>query len=109
MSRFVTLSGQLLIHPYETYADEVAPRLGQMGQDVTMYCRSIEHEQAERSSDYNGIRLVHLPSIRTKFFDLVSHTVLATFQVLLKRKVDVAYYCDSSHRLHSDLTRRDSG
>ncbi|MDH5757727.1 MAG: glycosyltransferase, partial [Nitrospinota bacterium] len=49
---------------FETFVRELAPRLAQRGHDVTVYGRSYHMEGA--GDEYRGVRLVSLPTIRSK-------------------------------------------
>ncbi len=59
----------------ETFYEEVGSRLVNRGHDVTAYCRS--HFTAP-ASNYRGIHVVRLPSIRSKHLDSFVHSFLAT-------------------------------
>jgi glycosyltransferase involved in cell wall biosynthesis len=60
---------------YETLMEELAPRLVQHGFDVTVYCRS--HYTPRGLREHRGVRLVVLPTLRTKHLDTPVHTLLA--------------------------------
>ncbi len=72
----------------ETYYEEVGKRLAQMGHEVTVYCRTyFTPAQAER----NGMRLVRLPTIRSKHLETLVHTILSTVHAMTQR-YDVVHY-----------------
>ena len=50
---------------FETFAEELSPRLAARGHDVTVYCRS--HHVSKELKEYKGVRLVVLPTIRQKY------------------------------------------
>lgn len=58
---------------FETAVEEVGRRLVSYGHDLTVYCRGERHP--ERS--YAGIDLVHLPAVRRKVAETLSHTTLS--------------------------------
>lgn len=60
---------------FETFVEELAPRLVQKGHEVTVYARS--HVVDYREKYYRGVRLVRLPTIRHKYLDTVAHTFLS--------------------------------
>ena len=73
----------------ERHVEELATRLVDEGHEVTVYCRKYYNPQ--NLKEYKGIRLITLPSMRTKHFDAVSHTLIASLDVL-RRKADVVHY-----------------
>ena len=60
---------------YETLMEELATRLAERGFAVTVYCRS--HSTPRTLKTYRGVRLVVLPTIRTKYLDTPVHTFLS--------------------------------
>ena len=71
---------------FETAVDEVGRRLAARGHDVTVYCRS---NGEERRATYAGMRLVHLPAVRTRALETLSHTGLSVLH-LATHRVDAA-------------------
>lgn len=67
---------------FETSVEETAWRLVERGHEVTVYCRKniINHS----GQIYRGIRLVKLPSIRSKHLDTPSHTTLSVLHVITR-------------------------
>ncbi|HLJ44994.1 MAG TPA: DUF1972 domain-containing protein [Bryobacteraceae bacterium] len=76
---------------FETFAEELSTRLAARGYPVTVYCRE-KHDQPV----YRGVSLVHLPTIRHKYFDTIAHTFLSTIHLLFRR-ADVALYCNAAN------------
>jgi glycosyltransferase involved in cell wall biosynthesis len=74
---------------FETCVEELGARLGARGHDVTVYCR-VPHI-AFPGSEYRGMRLVKLPTIRSKHLDTITHTLLSSVHALGAR-YDVALY-----------------
>ncbi len=72
----------------ETYYEEVGTRLVEMGHDVTVYCRNLFHPSPRRT---NGMRLVRLPTIRSKHLETLVHTILSTAHALTQG-YDVVHY-----------------
>lgn len=79
---------------FETFAQELAVRLAARGHEVTVYCRS--SNQKEQFTQYEGVKLVTLPSWHTKYTDTLSHTFISTLHLLLHR-ADIAYYCNTAN------------
>lgn len=72
---------------FETCVEEVGFRLADRGHDVTVYCRSGSDDA--RPETYRGMRLVHLPALRRRSLETLSHTALSVAHVLRSR-VDAA-------------------
>lgn len=68
---------------FETCAEQLSVRLVARGHDVTVYCR--RHFQRERRSSYRGVRLITLPTIRSKYLDTIIHTTLSAVHALTQR------------------------
>ena len=66
----------------ETYYEEVGPRLAQKGYDVAAYCRTYFTPDL---AVYKGMRLVRLPTIRTKHLETLVHTLLSTIHAMFSR------------------------
>jgi glycosyltransferase involved in cell wall biosynthesis len=74
---------------FETCVEELGSRLRVRGHDVTVYCR-VPHISFP-GSEYRGMRLVKLPTIRSKHLDTITHTFLSSVHALGAR-YDVALY-----------------
>jgi glycosyltransferase involved in cell wall biosynthesis len=68
---------------YETFCDELAPRLVARGFEVTVYGRS--HYVRGRRRRHRGARLVVLPTVPTKHLDTPVHTFLACLHAAAER------------------------
>lgn len=78
---------------FETFAEEFGARLAADGHDVVVYCR---HRQRSSPDSYRGVRLVHLPAIRHKALETLSHTLLSALHASLRR-YDIVYVCNSAN------------
>lgn len=56
---------------FETAVEEVGRRLVQRGHQVTVYCR---RQGSDRPAGYLGMDLVHLPAVRQRVAETLSHT-----------------------------------
>ena len=74
---------------FETCAEELGARLAARGHSVTVYCR-VPHI-VHPGTSYRGMRLVKLPTIRSKHLDTIAHTLLSSLHALTMR-YDVALY-----------------
>ena len=74
----------------EKHVAELAARLPALGIDVDIYCRP-HYSQMNGPADLDGVQVRRLPSIPTKHLDAITHTVIATADVLF-RNVDLVHY-----------------
>jgi len=75
---------------FETFYEQLATRLVKWGHDVTVYNRARFIKDVV--GNYEGVRIVSLPSIPTKHLDTITHTFLSTCHALFG-KYDIVYYC----------------
>ncbi len=57
---------------FESFAQELAPRLVARGHEVTVYCRPPSAGDAPLA-EYRGVALVHTPSLRSRSLEQLSH------------------------------------
>ena len=88
---------------YETFAEELAPRLVARGFEVTVYGRS--HYVPRGRRDHLGARLVVLPTFRTKHLDTPVHTLLACLHAGRER-FDAALMVNAANALFVPLLER---
>jgi glycosyltransferase involved in cell wall biosynthesis len=74
---------------FETCAEELGARLAARGHTVTVYCRVPHIAYAGR--EYRGMRLIKLPTIRSKHLDTIAHTLLSSIHAL-RARYDIALY-----------------
>jgi glycosyltransferase involved in cell wall biosynthesis len=72
----------------ERHVEEISTRLASRGHEVLVYCRPY---YTQTRGPYQGVRLVRLPSIRTRSLDCASHTLISTAHVL-SMKPDMVHY-----------------
>jgi glycosyltransferase involved in cell wall biosynthesis len=85
----------------ETYYEEVGKRLAGMGHEVTVYCRSYFTAPGQESG---GMRLIRLPTLRSKHFETLLHTLLSTAHAVAGR-YDVVHYHALGPALFSFIPR----
>jgi glycosyltransferase involved in cell wall biosynthesis len=98
------IGGRGVISKYsgiESYYEEVGKRLAEMGHEVTIYCRN---HFTPALAEHNGMRLVRLPTVRSKHFETVLHTILSTAHALTRR-YDVVHYHALGPALFSFIPR----
>jgi glycosyltransferase involved in cell wall biosynthesis len=76
---------------FETFYENLGPRLAARGHLVTVYNRPHAIGRTDLAT-YRGVRLVNLPSIRTKHLDTITHTLVSTIHGLGQR-YDIVYIC----------------
>ncbi|GAA3574432.1 glycosyltransferase [Microlunatus spumicola] len=63
---------------FETCVEEVGRRLVEAGHEVVVYCRPPEGEKAsDQPTEYLGMELVHLPAVRHRVLETLSHTAVS--------------------------------
>lgn len=60
---------------------------------MTVYCRE-RHAETE----YVGVKLLYLPTLRHKYLDTIYHTAVSTVHLLFHRQ-DVALYCNAANAI----------
>jgi glycosyltransferase involved in cell wall biosynthesis len=75
---------------FETFYEQLSVRLVERGHQVTVYNR-VPHVR-HPGSHYLGVRLVKLPTIRTKHLDTPVHTLLSVLHAIFQR-YDIVYFC----------------
>ncbi|GAA4960675.1 DUF1972 domain-containing protein [Kineococcus glutinatus] len=81
---------------FETCVEEVGVRLAKRGHDVTVYCRRPRSGDDEQPRVHRGMRLVHLPAVRKRSLETLSHTALSVAH-LAAHPVDVALVFNSAN------------
>src|SRR4051812_38747091 len=75
---------------FETCVEQVGLRLAKAGHEVVVYCRTDAGDApTERPDTYEGMELVHLPAMRKKSLETLSHTALSTLH-LMRHRPDAA-------------------
>jgi glycosyltransferase involved in cell wall biosynthesis len=85
----------------ETYYEEVGGRLAEMGHEVTVYCRNYFTPPLR---ELGGMKLVRLPTIRSKHLETLVHTALSTAHAIT-RDYDVVHYHTLGPALFSRFPR----
>jgi glycosyltransferase involved in cell wall biosynthesis len=87
---------------FETFVEELAPRLAQKGHSVTVYGRSNIIDYKERY--YKGVRIILLPTISHKYLDTVFHTSLCILHSLFQ-KLDIIFLLNAANSFLAFLPR----
>jgi glycosyltransferase involved in cell wall biosynthesis len=102
--RIAFIGGRGVISKYsgiEAYYEEVGKRLAGMGHQVTAYCRTYFTPSVK---EHNGVRVMRLPTIRSKHLETLLHTFLSTLHVLVQ-PCDIVHYHALGPALFSFLPR----
>jgi glycosyltransferase involved in cell wall biosynthesis len=79
----------------ERHVEELSTRLAAGGFDVTVFCRPWYAGKSQiinsKPQTFRGVKLVFLPSLKTKHLDAISHTFIATIYALFG-KYDIIHY-----------------
>lgn len=88
---------------FETAIEEIGSRLVERGHEITVYCRRGNH--AKRSGDeaatdpkiHHGMRLVHLPALRRKSLETLSHTAFSALHHVVKGRQDAVFVFNAAN------------
>lgn len=90
---------------FETCVEEVGRRLVDRGHEVVVYCRSSGASPIEeRLSHYQGMELVHLPAVRRRSLETLSHTGLSAAH-LVRHRTDAAFVFNAANAPFLPLLR----
>lgn len=87
---------------FETAVDEISRGMVRLGHEAVVYNRS--GMSVHCGSDYEGVRLVSLPTLRSKNLSTIVHALLATIHVTFNR-VDVVHYFTTGTTLFAPVPR----
>ena len=90
---------------FETGFGEIAPRLAAMGHDVVMYCRKGSFPGSMRVPEYNGVRLVYVPSPGGKNFSGLIATFCAVVHALIKGRYQIFFFVNVGMGHHASVCR----
>lgn len=79
---------------FETFAEQLAPRLVEKGHRVCVYGRS--YLFSDRPQSFRGVALRYLPAVRFKYLETPLHTLFCLLD-LLRRKCDVVLVCNAAN------------
>jgi glycosyltransferase involved in cell wall biosynthesis len=85
----------------ESYYEEAGKQLVDLGHEVTVYCRTYFTAKMTRC---NGMRVIRLPTIRTKHMETAVHTLLSTLHASLSN-FDIVHFHALGPALFSFIPR----
>ena len=106
--RVAFIGGRGLVSKYsgvESYYEQAGHELARLGHEVTVYCRSYFTPPIPNpTATHNGMRVVRLPTIRSKHLETFVHTLLSTAHAMTS-DFDVVHYQCLGPALFSFLPR----
>jgi glycosyltransferase involved in cell wall biosynthesis len=75
---------------WDTIVTELGPRLVQAGHDVTLFAMP-RYTGPEVGADYEGMRIVRLPTVYGKFTETMLHELFSSLYALARPRQDVYY------------------
>ncbi len=90
---------------FETFAEELAPRLASRGHDVTVYGRSNNVAHRYDGTWYKGVKLVVLPTVPLKYLDTVAHTCLSMLHAVFRNRYDIVLLMNAANAPFAWLPR----
>lgn len=87
---------------FETAVDQISRGLVKRGHQVVVYNRSGMSQLAE--NEYEGVRIVTLPTVKSKNLSTIVHAFLATAHVIFHR-VDVVHYFTTGTTVFAPIPR----
>lgn len=88
---------------FETCIEEIGYRLTDRGHDVVVYCRGGSGDET-RLPSYRGMKLIHLPALKRRSLETLSHTALSVAH-LLRHRTDVAIVFNAANAPFLPLVR----
>jgi glycosyltransferase involved in cell wall biosynthesis len=91
--RVAFIGGRGLVSKYsgiESYYEQAGRELARLGHEVTVYCRSYFTPPMKT---HNGMRVLRLPTIRSKHLETAVHTLLSTVHAMTSDCDIVHYHC----------------
>jgi glycosyltransferase involved in cell wall biosynthesis len=102
--RIAFIGGRGVVSKYsgiESFYEEVGKELAMLGHEVTVYCRTYF---TPNITSHNGMRIVRLPTIRTKHLDTFVHTLISTLHAMFSG-YDIIHYHTLGPALFSWMPR----
>lgn len=96
---------QLHFTGFETGFGEIAPRLVQMGHDVTIYCRASHYPANLRVPQWKGVRLIYVPSPGGKNISGPLSTLFAALHALVFEHYQLFFFVNVGMGHHAALCR----
>jgi len=79
---------------FETAVEEIGQRLAARGHEITVYCRT---QDGNRPAEHLGMKLVHLPALKKKTLETLSHSALSALHMLGGQRQDMAFVFNAAN------------
>jgi glycosyltransferase involved in cell wall biosynthesis len=102
--RVAFIGGRGVVSKYsgiESYYEQAGSELVRLGHEVSVYCRSYF---TPKMSEYLGMHVLRLPTVRSKHLETAIHTFLSTVHAMLS-DIDIVHYHCLGPALFSFLPR----
>jgi glycosyltransferase involved in cell wall biosynthesis len=77
---------------FETFAEELTPRLVERGHEVTVYCRrGAQFDRGDAPDGYKGVRLLYTGYLKSRSFETLSHEAMSILDSA-RRAFDLYYF-----------------
>ncbi len=96
---------QLHFTGFETAFGEIAPRLVEAGNEVTIYCRGSHYPREIRVPQYKGVKMKYVPSPGGKSFHAVIATWFAVLHALVLGRYDLYFFVNVGMGHHAAVCR----
>ncbi len=91
--RVAFIGGRGVVSKYsgiESYYEQAGHELARLGHEVTVYCRDYFTPPVKT---HNGMRVLRLPTIRSKHLETLIHTLLSTAHAMVSDYDVIHYHC----------------
>jgi len=75
---------------FETSVQETATRFVQKDIETIVYCRANHYK--DKPDEFKGVKLIYLPSVKSKHLDTITNTLITFFHLLFKKYDAVIVY-----------------
>jgi glycosyltransferase involved in cell wall biosynthesis len=75
---------------FETAIEHLSELLSERGHEIIVYCR--KRDVSKVCTEFMGARLIHMPSLRNKYLDTLSHSFVSSLHMIFRARPDVAVY-----------------
>lgn len=89
---------------FETFAEELSTRFVALGHEVTVYTRRSFFEKNSAPTNYRGVTLISLPTIRHKYLETIVHAFLSCLD-LWRRNFNCVIICNAANSPFAWLAR----
>jgi len=87
---YIVLKGMPIGGGIEKYTEELGSRLVKKGHEVTVY--TMRHYGNSKDSYYKGMKIVTVPTIKTKSFEKLIASFTATLKHIFTEKADIVHF-----------------